>query len=215
MPTKYNPWTGSISVDAPNDEPSIRKLYDAFAEEYDATLDQWDYRAPDVVARYLCHTVALEKTILDAGCGTGLTGAALARCGYARIVGSDLSPASIAKAQLTGHYQDLHVLNLSEPLPFDTNSFGGVICVGVFSYILDIKPVLEELLRVIEPGGTLAFTQREDLYKQRKNAALFDELHGEGNFDRLIETDVQPYLPGNPNFAEHLGVHYFVWRKHG
>ena len=32
-------------------------------------------------------------------------------------------------------------------------------------------------------------------------------------FESLVATEARPYLPGNPNFEERIGVHYFVWRK--
>ncbi len=192
----------------------MRKLYDEFAAQYDETLDDWNYSAPDVVASYLSQHVRFDRPVLDAGCGPGLTGAALAKAGFSHITGSDLSPVSAEKARASNHYEHVHVLNLSETLPFSTGSFGGAICVGVFSYIPDLEPVLVELLRVVEPDGVLVFTQRDDLYQERDNASLFDQLHLSQDFDRLVETDAKPYLPGNPNFSDHIGVRYFVWRKH-
>jgi predicted TPR repeat methyltransferase len=213
MPDTRDSWTDSIAQDAPTDEHTVRKLYDEFAAHYNDTLDQWHYSAPDVAADYLSLHVPRSRAVLDAGCGTGLTGASLAAAGYTRITGSDLSPASVAIARESHHYQHVHVLNLGAPLPFDTAQFGGAMCIGVFSYIPDLEPVLRELLRVVMPGGVLVFTQRDDLYKKRGNAELFDRMHKAGGFEPLVATSAKPYLPGNPNFAEHIGVRYFVWQK--
>ncbi len=213
MPDKPTKWTDSIAEEAPSDEHSVRELYDEFAAQYDETLDEWQYSAPAVVARYLSQHVQVDRPVLDAGCGTGLTGAALSAAGYRHITGTDLSPVSAAKARESAHYDQVLVLNLSDALPFDSASFGGAICVGVFSYIPDLEPVLRELLRVVESGGVLVFTQRDDFYRERGNAKLFDELQSNGDFERLIETDARPYLPGNPNFSDHIGVRYFMWQK--
>ncbi|MFK8030073.1 MAG: class I SAM-dependent methyltransferase [Gammaproteobacteria bacterium] len=207
-------WDSSITDLAPSDPNDVRVLYNEFSSDYNTTLATWGYRAPNVVADYLAQHVATDAPVLDAGCGTGLTGTALAKRGFSDIIGSDLSPDSIAIARETGCYRKLHNLDLTERLPYEEDVFGGISCVGVFSYIPDLKPVLIDLLRVLAPGGTLVFTQREDHFKQYNSAELFDQLHGTGGFERMLETTSQPYLPGNPSFADDIGVHYFVWRKH-
>ena len=214
MPKKSDTWNGAITDDTPSEERVVRELYDDFSSQYDSVLSQWGYQAPDVVANYLTKTVSLKQTVLDAGCGTGLTGAALARQGYSNVIGTDLSPDSVNVARKTGLYKDVRVLNLNDPLPFHAGQFGGAICVGVLSYIPNPEPVLKELLRVLAPGGTLVFTQREDLFKQLNSTELFERLQATEGFDRLVQSEPELYLPNNPSFTDVIGVHYIVWQKH-
>ena len=66
-----------------------RDLYDRWAETYDTELiDENDYAQPrrcaEMLARYL---KTREAEILDIGCGTGLSGAALREAGFGIVDG--------------------------------------------------------------------------------------------------------------------------------
>ena len=66
-----------------------RDLYDRWAEAYDTELiDENDYAQPrrcaEMLSRYL---KTREAEILDIGCGTGLSGAALLEAGYRTVEG--------------------------------------------------------------------------------------------------------------------------------
>jgi predicted TPR repeat methyltransferase len=74
----------------------VRKIYDDWAASYDKTLERWDYRAPAQAAELLRAAIPAGSVLLDAGCGTGLTGLALRAAGFVGpIDGVDLSPASL------------------------------------------------------------------------------------------------------------------------
>ena len=60
------------------------------------------------------------------GCGTGLSGAALAEAGFTTIDGSDLSPGMLDKARALGVYRDLW---LPDDLP--DRRYDAVAAVGV------------------------------------------------------------------------------------
>lgn len=92
---------------------------------------------------------------LDAGAGTGATGAWMARRG--RVVASDFEPLALDL------YHELHpeAVGLAaadvQRLPFATGSFDAVLCVTVLCH--QSIPVPEhavgELARVVKPGGVL------------------------------------------------------------
>ncbi|MCP4203607.1 MAG: hypothetical protein GY769_16935, partial [bacterium] len=60
----------------------VKKTYDDWAAGYDDSMAGWDYRAPNQAAAYLRAEMPPASLILDAGCGTGLTGAALRAAGF-------------------------------------------------------------------------------------------------------------------------------------
>ena len=84
------------------DAGRIRDLYADWAASYDAdTLDGMGYVAPVLAARALSEALegeTAEARILDAGCGTGLVGAEIARRTEAEIDGIDLSPGMLEEA---------------------------------------------------------------------------------------------------------------------
>ena len=81
----------------------VEKSYDGWAPTYNKTLADWGYRAPEEAARILRSSIAKNSVILDAGCGTGLTGAALRGAGFkGPIDGLDISTESLETAKNPG-----------------------------------------------------------------------------------------------------------------
>lgn len=197
--------------DLSRDSADVARYYDEWAHEYDDTLAQWRYEAPEQVAARLRAVLAPESVILDAGCGTGLSGRALARSGFATIDGIDVSQRSLDVASALGVYRSLeHVDMQKPPLPHDDDTYDGLACVGVLTYVPDSAAILREFCRVVRSGGHLAFTQRSDILAERDFAATLEELEGDG---LLASSDVSvpmPYLPENEEFADEIHVHYIT-----
>ncbi|MFF4038157.1 class I SAM-dependent methyltransferase [Streptomyces sp. NPDC001816] len=130
--------------------------YDSFAEAYSAenekSLVNAYYERPAMLA--LAGDV-VGRRILDAGCGSGPLSAALRDRG-AVVTGIDASAGMLALARRRlGDDADLHVVDLSDPLPFDDGAFDDVVASLVLHYLEDWGPTLAELRRVLRPGGRL------------------------------------------------------------
>ncbi|MFP6746933.1 MAG: class I SAM-dependent methyltransferase [Alphaproteobacteria bacterium] len=186
----------------------VAKSYDDWAVTYNETLAEWDYRAPGDAARLLRTTAPSDAVILDAGCGTGLTGAALRAAGFrGPIDGLDLSPASLEEAEKQGVYRDLRQANFqSLPLALAGNSYDALICVGVLTYVPDSAGILAEFARLVRPGGTVLATQRDDLFTERRFGETLASLASSGLIANLTITEPQPYLPANPDFGDAIKV---------
>lgn len=98
--------------------------------------------------------------VLDVGCGTGVVAITAARTG-ARVTGLDLTPellqrarenAAIAQVEIDWHEGD------AEKLPFGDAEFDVVL--SQFGHIFAPRPevAIAEMLRVLRPGGTIAFS---------------------------------------------------------
>ncbi|WP_236568000.1 class I SAM-dependent methyltransferase [Nocardiopsis sp. FR6] len=95
------------------------------------------------------------RRILDAGCGAGPLSAALRDRG-AHVTGIDASARMLALARhRLGDEADLHVADLSDPLPFADDAFDDVTASLVLHYLKDWGPTLAEMRRVLRPGGRL------------------------------------------------------------
>lgn len=71
---------------------SSEAIYDEWARAYDRELTDVGYNSPPLVAETLAGMLADRSApIIDYGCGTGLSGAALAAVGFVEIDGADLS----------------------------------------------------------------------------------------------------------------------------
>ena len=188
----------------------VAKTYDDWAESYDQTLADWDYRAPADAAQLLRTRAELDVAILDAGCGTGLTGVALQRAGFVGpIDGLDISPISLHEAEKRGCYRKLHTANLQKlPLSVVDAAYDALICIGVLTYVPDSEACLREFARVVRPGGTVLVSQREDLFTERAFGATVSALAGTGVLTDVTISEPKPYLPDNPDFAAEIQVIY-------
>ncbi|MBD3307931.1 methyltransferase domain-containing protein [candidate division KSB3 bacterium] len=191
----------------------VAAYYDQWAQTYDTTLAQWQYTAPQETARILGEYAPLTSRILDAGCGTGLTGKALQDQGYTRIVGLDISADSLTYAHQCGAYTELLHHDLQQqPFPCEPNSFDALVCIGVLAYIDDVLPLLREWCRLVRAGGYILFSQRTDLFAQHEYPRLLACLEREGLWQRVLISDPARYLPHNPDFGDRILVQYCLYQ---
>jgi SAM-dependent methyltransferase len=104
--------------------------------------------------------VRAGQRVLDVACGTGVVSITAARLG-ARVSGLDLTPELLERARensrLAGVEIDWQEGDV-EKLPFADASFDAVL--SQFGHIFAPRPevAIAEMLRVLKPGGTIAFS---------------------------------------------------------
>jgi len=104
--------------------------------------------------------VRAGQRVLDVACGTGVVSVTAARVG-ARVTGLDLTPELLERARenarIAGVDVDWHEGDV-EKLPFGDAAFDVVL--SEFGHIFAPRPevALGEMLRVLKPGGTIAFS---------------------------------------------------------
>lgn len=167
--TPVNPTVKShLSIDT--SVPKVDPDCSFAAYEHVGTLDKWqnDYYSSNA-SRYYDEAVAkafrqMQVThganILDAGCGTGVHAIRLCQLG-AKVIAVDISNtmldharANAAKAGLAGHIEftqiDIAASGL-QPARFDH-----VFSWGVLIHIPDFDAALDNLMKALKPGGTMA-----------------------------------------------------------
>jgi ubiquinone/menaquinone biosynthesis C-methylase UbiE len=121
--------------------------------------------------------VPIDAVVLDAGCGSGWAARLMAR--YARegrVVGIDVSDEMVRVArQESGDYANVefHVAS-AEKLPFDDAEFTHAFSMESLYYYTDIKRALEEVGRVLKPGGV--FVVVVDLYRENTPSHQWVEM---------------------------------------
>jgi ubiquinone/menaquinone biosynthesis C-methylase UbiE len=102
------------------------------------------------------------KHLLDAGCGNGFGLELLAKAFRpARLVGFDLMPEQIERAKrrrLDAEIAVGDITNIAHP----DATFDGAFVFGILHHVVEWRPALRELARVLKPGGVL----------------LVEEIHG-------------------------------------
>jgi len=161
-----------------------------------------------------------EKTILDAGCGTGYKALALAHANPgAQIVGIDLSPHSIdlAKQRLAYHNRqgsvEFHVLSI-ENLPQLGMGFDYINCDEVLYFFDDIARGLTALKAVLKPNGII----RSNLHSQFQRRSYFQaqELM---NLMGLMEDDAEEYaipvvIETMKALLPHVFLKQYTWKPY-
>ena len=139
------------------------KWNDLYATETER-LDEVNYRSRrDITVAQVMSIANPNARILDLGCGTGPVIGELRRCGL-DVVGLDYSEDMLEHARARLRVQGLDESDLIQgdcrKTPYASASFDVVVCLGVISYMEDYGPVLDEIHRLLKPGGTALISFR-------------------------------------------------------
>ncbi|MEL6682122.1 MAG: bifunctional 2-polyprenyl-6-hydroxyphenol methylase/3-demethylubiquinol 3-O-methyltransferase UbiG [Pseudomonadota bacterium] len=99
------------------------------------------------------------KTVLDLGCAGGFMAEAICDRG-ARVIGIDPAADAIAAARAHAAATDRDIgydVGVGEALPYGDSTFDAVVCVDVLEHVTDLAKVVQEIARVLRPGGVLLF----------------------------------------------------------
>jgi len=135
--------------------------------------DRHWHTAKHVLARM---PVEAGDTVLDLGCGSGYAGRALRETKAAgRAYGIDASPSMAHNAREYTDDPDVGFLvGDFESLPFDENSIDHCFSMEAFYYASDPRAALDELARVLRPGGT--FHCAVNYYEENVHSHSWDDL---------------------------------------
>jgi SAM-dependent methyltransferase len=188
----------------------IVDIYDSWAEDYERRILGNGYSTPAVATWFFGSYVGREDgPVLDAGAGTGITGAILAPLGYRNLVGIDVSPRMLELARNKGVYKDLREMELGGRLDFPDDAFGAIVSTGVFAAGHAPPESFDDLIRVTKPSGHMIFSVRTDVYEDSGFRQKQEALEREGKWQLLEVTDPFAHLRfEDPN----LKVQVFAYR---
>lgn len=139
------------------DDGSDRKRSTAahFGDHAAEYLDSEVHRAGDGLDQLAAWCASVDRA-LDVATGAGHTAGALADAGVDRVVATDAAPDMVATA--TGAFPAVAgVVCDAERLPFGSDAFDAVACRIAAHHFPDPIAFVDEVARVLEPGGTFAF----------------------------------------------------------
>ena len=149
---------------------------------------------PEEVASLLDGIDLTDAEILDVGCGTGGVDVELIH-GHsaAKVLGIDINPRLVerahARAQCAGLDRQLDFMTVQNgPLAIDDSSFDIVFSKDSILHIPDKAAFLDDIFRVLRPGGTLVGS---DWLRRDDEAPTPDMLY-------WIETEGLGFVPASP-----------------
>ena len=146
----------------------VMKYYDEWGDKnkYNKDMVDWNYTGPKETAEtFNKYEKNKDTLIFDAGCGTGLVGIELKKYSFKNFHGADLSQ-TLLDTVPKDLYQKLVKVDLNKPIEVENNFYGGVMCVGTFTFG-HVKPnALDEFIRITKPGGLICFTINEGIHEE-------------------------------------------------
>lgn len=190
--------TGKRFLDGAYDLPdaaTTRAFYDDWAASYDAEIAANGYVTPRRCAEALAATADRNEPVLDLGCGTGLSGVALAAAGFTTIDGAEPSAEMRARAEARGVYRAVHAIEPEIPLPFAAGTFAHVVAAGVISPGHAPPETVDKALEILPTGGCLVFSLNDHALAEPDFAGKADQVVADGQAC-LLHRNHGPHLPG-------------------
>jgi 2-polyprenyl-3-methyl-5-hydroxy-6-metoxy-1,4-benzoquinol methylase/glycosyltransferase involved in cell wall biosynthesis len=149
----------------------------------------------------LASSLALEKTVLDLGCGTGYGTAMLARAGATSVVGLDIDPSTIEWAQRAHREKNLSFcVRANLGADFASESFDLITCFEMIEHVTEPvqRATIASVARLLKKNGIFLIST--------PNPAV-TKLYGENPFHlrELIEEEFVALLGEH---FEHVQLYY-------
>ncbi|GMV38411.1 MAG: hypothetical protein AMXMBFR64_01270 [Myxococcales bacterium] len=186
-----------------------RSYYDAFSERYEDQRHEGYHVFLDEMETRTVEPYVRGKSVLEAGCGTGLILERLKPLARS-LVGVDLSHGMLRRARERGH--QVVQASLLE-LPFPDATFDTVCSFKVLAHVEDARAALAELSRVVKPGGhlVLEYYNRQSLRYLVKRLKPAQEVAA-GTTDEHVYTrydslgDLRALLPADVELVDVGGI---------
>lgn len=175
-------------------ESPLVQEYSKLAADYDA---KWSFYVEATVQGTLARmTVTDGERILDVGCGTGVLLSRLAQRNSTLVLcGIDPVPEMLEVARKRLPASVTLEQGWAQTLPFADGSFDKVVSCNMFHYIKQPLQALQEMRRVLAPGGQLVLTDWCDDYLSCKlcdwylrmfNSAHY-KTHGSARMQQMLQ----------------------------
>ena len=165
----------------------VMKYYDEWGDKdkYNKDMVDWNYTGPKETAETFNNYEKNKDTLIfDAGCGTGLVGIELKKYSFKNFHGADLSQ-TLLDTVPKDLYQKLVKVDLNKPIEVENNFYGGVMCVGTFTFG-HVKPnALDEFIRITKPGGLICFTINEGIHEEYGFDKKIVSLNKNNNWEEI------------------------------
>lgn len=177
--------------DNPSKAPDkyLKSLFNQYAAHYDEHLTKFlHYDVPNQIRRALFEASGDEHpnwTILDLGCGTGLSGKAVKSFSQ-KLIGIDLSEEMIAIAEKKAIYDALSVQDVSSALDA-YQDLDAIIAADVFTYIGELDTIFEKAHRALTPKGYFCFTVEKGHDADFQLQKTLRYAHSEAYLNRLAK----------------------------
>ena len=182
-------------------------FYESISDEFDSIVNMYDTnKRITVVFDELLDFDIKGMTLLDVGCGTGWFSKRASELGSV-VFSLDMGMGLIKQVRLK--CESYGVVGSALKLPIKSNSVDIVVCSEVIEHVSDPTNAINELCRVIKPGGTLALTtpnQKWFFALVIANILRIRKYKGLENWSSWKAIDF-PIIANNLQILKKMGIH--------
>lgn len=176
-------------------EAATKAFFNEMASTYDADVQVlgWD---PVEVVKLWPFMVFPGESYLDVGCGTGALLSFFSGA-QRKLSAMDLSTEMIAQARRREDLKQVDFVQGSAEAiwPFPTDEFDKVTCLAMLEFVEHLDVALDELLRVMKPGGRALFSVEDRIDWLDTDRGGYELRYGEFPLWRRSLEEVKLYLP--------------------
>jgi 2-polyprenyl-6-hydroxyphenyl methylase / 3-demethylubiquinone-9 3-methyltransferase len=189
-------------------EASRALAHDRLADEFDTLMNEYDIRRrlEVLIDSFLSEVDLTDRMALDAGCGTGRGAERLAQRG-ARVTAIDIGPHLVrAAVRRSGcHAAQASILQL----PFPASSFDVVFSTEVIEHTPAPLEAVQELYRVVKPGGHLVLSTPNWLWQWPVRAASRLRLRPYAGYENFVTPAAlrKALADAGARIIDHTGLH--------
>ena len=155
---KISSLTGETTNSAPREY--VENLFDGYAGKFDQSLvEKLEYNIPKILTNLTAkeHGSGSWGSVLDLGCGTGLTGIEIKEF-CSKLEGIDLSNKMLEQAKITNVYDKLTHVDIVDYLSIAELNFDYFISTDVFVYVGNLSEVFRLIKSRNKKPGKLVFS---------------------------------------------------------
>ena len=177
-------------------QKAMLDLYHDWSDVYDGTIERFGrYLSPDrIAAAVAARCLDRDATIVDVACGTGLVGQALARHGFHRLTGVDLSEPMLEQAERKGCYATLVTADLAGPT--DLGRFAVVVSAGVLTMGHLGAAAFTSMVGLMDRGGIIMVDIEGGTFAAQGFSRLLDASVSQGTLAGYELSEGHFYEPG-------------------
>ncbi len=190
----------------PGSKEEQTAAYSEWAETYDSAMQESGYVSPPKLAALLAEHCGKESIVLDVGCGTGLSGEALADAGFETVDGIDISDGMLAEAAVKGVYRRLFEVDLFKGIPVEDGQYDAAFSTGTFTLGHVGPRQIPEVIRVLKPGGIFCLTVSDASWTDQNYEAELAALAGE-RF-KIVYNELHDHV-----LSHSMQAHFLVLKK--
>jgi ubiquinone/menaquinone biosynthesis C-methylase UbiE len=158
-------------------------IFNAASDYFDApALSFWNRFGQQTIDRL---SLQSGDRVLDVCCGTGASAipAAIAVGATGQVLGIDIAKSLLELGRKKAGQQGLENIEFRqgdfENLGFDSESFDAIVCVFGIFFVPDLQAGVQELWRMVRPGGKLAITSWGEQVFEPANQYFWEAIAAE------------------------------------